>query len=643
MDSSTLRLRTAPRNGDEEVIAILLTSDADAKARDKNGKRAIDHAEEKGNLRDTPTFRRFVIASLTPDTLPIASGAVDKRAFLRLCAEGRLEDVECAIQNGADVNAAYGGTTPLSLAAALRKPDIVAALLKSGADVNVKNAWGSTALLEAIEHEKKNSSWGSPEEAVRRRAVNQKAIAALIEAGADLTIKNKEDQPASHFAMRLVLAQEYVRHYENRGTFSILKAGDAEDPVIVALINRGADVINSRDDRGQTLSMLAAGSGNLSIVSALCDAGANLNVQDNEGKTALMFAVDSGGSKTLALLLEKGADPGITDEEGRYAADYVSYSKNTMTIEHYLQLEAARERDNYWADHTANSFSGGDGTRETPYLIGSANELARLAYVVNDQIEDNDGKSFSVKHYRLISDIDLASHDWTPVGNGSSETAPVFGGRFEGGGHEISNLKIAYYPERVCVGLFGNIAKGAEITDVRIENMSIRGLFPEAFVGGFAGVNRGVLKNCAIRGVVSAFSGHMATGGIAGLNDGLVANCSSIVAIEATNAGGLVGWNRYGVIENSEANADIRAIRLSGGDDERKLGGLAGINNGVMRNCSGQGNIYTGRNGLHPVSWINAGSLAGYNDGGLSENCAGLSTIDGYRSHTNPIYGKSNQ
>jgi ankyrin repeat protein len=301
--------------------------------RDKNGKRAIDYAEEKGKLRDTPTFRRFVIASLTPDTLPVASRAVDKRAFLRLCAEGQLEDIERAIQNGADVDATYGGMTPLSLAAALRNPDIIAVLLKSGADVNAKNVWGSTALLEAIEHEGKNSTWRSPEEAARRKAVNQKAIAALIEAGADLTVKNKKGQPASHFVMRLVLDQEYVRRYEDQGTFSIFKAGDAEDPVILALTRRGADVLDSRDERGRTLLMLAVESENLSIVSASCDAGANLNTQDNDGKTPLMFAVGSGESEILAALLEKGASPGITDKEGRYAADYVSSTEVHPKIE----------------------------------------------------------------------------------------------------------------------------------------------------------------------------------------------------------------------------------------------------------------------------------------------------------------------
>ena len=64
--------------------------------------------------------------------------------------------IEILIQAGADVNlktpASYGGWTPLHGAAARNSSDIVAVLLKHGADPTAKDARGLTALQVAEQH-----------------------------------------------------------------------------------------------------------------------------------------------------------------------------------------------------------------------------------------------------------------------------------------------------------------------------------------------------------------------------------------------------------------------------------------------------------------------------------------------------------
>ena len=68
----------------------------------------------------------------------------------------------------------------------------------------------------------------------------------------------------------------------------------------------------------------------------------------------------------------------------------------------------------------------GDGSAETPYEIGTADELMEFAQKVNG----GETGAYAV----LTADIDLSGTDFTPI--------PTFGGTFEGQGHTISGLSI---------------------------------------------------------------------------------------------------------------------------------------------------------------------------------------------------------
>lgn len=65
-------------------------------------------------------------------------------------------------------------------------------------------------------------------------------------------------------------------------------------------------------------------------------------------------------------------------------------------------------------------INGGDetvqgvGTQDNPITIGSARELARLAYLVGD------GRDFANTYFQLANDIDLRAREWIPVGSNFS-------------------------------------------------------------------------------------------------------------------------------------------------------------------------------------------------------------------------------
>lgn len=59
---------------------------------------------------------------------------------------GNVQEAEKYIGKGADVNAQWFGRTPLQVAAAEGKTEIIELLLKKGADINAKSKFDKTAL-----------------------------------------------------------------------------------------------------------------------------------------------------------------------------------------------------------------------------------------------------------------------------------------------------------------------------------------------------------------------------------------------------------------------------------------------------------------------------------------------------------------
>jgi hypothetical protein len=83
----------------------------------------------------------------------------------------------------------------------------------------------------------------------------------------------------------------------------------------LALMKNGADV-NSKDESGKTLLMLAAEDGSSGIVQQFLDKGADVDARSKDGYTALMAAAYGGNEEVMTMLLDKGADVNAKDENG---------------------------------------------------------------------------------------------------------------------------------------------------------------------------------------------------------------------------------------------------------------------------------------------------------------------------------------
>ena len=187
-------------------------------------------------------------------------------------------------------------------------------------------------------------------------------------------------------------------------------------------------------------------------------------------------------------------------------------------------------------------YSGGSGTAQDPYQIGTAADLILLGETPADY----------GKHFILTADIDLdpklpgrkvfdravVAPDTDPTKGGFQGTP--FSGIFDGNGHTISHLTIK---GKDFLGLFGQLGSGAQVKNLGVVGVNIIG--SGSYVGGLVGYNVGLtVTHCYSTGTISGAGDFV--GGLAGFNEygGDVTDCYSTSTVSGeNNVGGLVGTN----------------------------------------------------------------------------------------------------
>lgn len=257
--------------------------------------------------------------------------------------------------------------------------------------------------------------------------------------------------------------------------------------------------------------------------------------------------------------------------------------------------------------------------------VSTEEELKELAE--NCQLDSWSGD----KSVKLENDIVLSEY--------SDIMIPSFGGIFDGGGHEISGLKLT--GEGSAVGLFRYIQSGASVS-----NLSVSGrVEPEgtaACVGILAGVNYGRIRNCSVSGTVQ---GDSEVGGIAGSNakTGEIRNSVSEASVIGNHyTGGICGSN-YGILNNctnsgnvntysTEVAYDLDDITVENLEDINSTtnvsahtdsGGIAGYSEGKTYYCTNSGTV-----GYQHVGY-NTGGIVGRLHQGYVQNCTNTGHVLG--------------
>ena len=300
----------------------------------------------------------------------------------------------------------------------------------------------------------------------------------------------------------------------------------------------------------------------------------------------------------------------------------------------------AKAQADVW-DGTTVSAPAGWAPGDAAVNISSAAELAWVAYMVNE--DQQTGSTPSDKMFigctlTLTTNIDLAGHEWTPIGIGLSNVdlyieSHCFRGTFDGQNHIISNLKIR--DTHTFAGLFGIIgdastptpSRGGLVKNLHIENVDIEITTPGLtgdyyYVGALAGLKGGdVMDGCSATGKIVT-GDKVYVGGLVGMNYGGYGTCSIITncyaSVDVTAGSGVVGGYTY----------------------KSYIGGFVGINgttsggHPIIYNCYSTGNVKGG-------DYANIGGFVGqsiYSNTNYEANdihsCYSLGTVEGGSTDT---------
>lgn len=261
-----------------------------------------------------------------------------------------------------------------------------------------------------------------------------------------------------------------------------------------------------------------------------------------------------------------------------------------------VSARAEGETVDTW-DGTAVAFTQGRGTKEEPWLIENAEQLAYLAQQVNN------GTDYEREHFLLVSDLDLGGKEWTPIGTDGN---PFWGG-FDGGGHTITGMTITG-KEASYVGLFGEChnftTASSYIKSVTVKGANISG---KSFVGAIAGVGANISDCYSIENTICA---RRQVGGVCGSLIGNISGCYNSSSVSGiSTAGGIMGTASYeGNVGNGVVEYCYNIGTVTVSEQDSSVGGITGAsaNRYDISNCLNCGKI-TG-NGK------NVGGIAGSTD-----------------------------
>lgn len=185
----------------------------------------------------------------------------------------------------------------------------------------------------------------------------------------------------------------------------------------------------------------------------------------------------------------------------------------------------------------------GMGSVYDPFLIGSAEELATLAWYINNADSLDTDYDFDYADVKLTADIDLKNIQWIPIGNYQNQCNI----RLDGGFHKIKNLTIktlAFDTSNDYHGLFG-YCSGGSVSNFGIEGGEINtyARYSGAVVGyGYDLTVSGCFSDINVTNkYTGGYSGGIAGGINCSYGPKVLLNCTNSGSVIATNAGGIVG------------------------------------------------------------------------------------------------------
>ena len=271
----------------------------------------------------------------------------------------------------------------------------------------------------------------------------------------------------------------------------------------------------------------------------------------------------------------------------------------------------------------------GSGTESAPYVITTAQQMADLAWMVNNNKTD-----YISANYRLGGNIDLSGGTWTPIGYNTSP-ARYFSGTFDGGSFTISGLNnVTPVDGNNNVALFGAIQSGT------VKNLTVSGTFTTSYnyvAGICAYSSKSTFENCVSQvNITCTSTSTPRLGGIIGYGsiDMVIRNCTNSGTISYTGSstdgfiGGIAGHIGKGTVVSGCSNSGTVTGKSSGNNGTAGIVGYANDSGTAtnteykIENCTNSG-VISGTNYV--------GGVVGYSGSGdlVITGCANSAAVSG--------------
>jgi hypothetical protein len=222
--------------------------------------------------------------------------------------------------------------------------------------------------------------------------------------------------------------------------------------------------------------------------------------------------------------------------------DTIDYSFNSVIVRHFGALPGASRT---WGTEADN-----------PYIISTVEHFNIIASSVSNP---NSGSytTYAYKYFLLDKDIDFSNFSFSTIGTDAHQ----FAGKFNGGGHTLSNIKLGTSGVIDNLAPFRYVGNGGEVSNIIIDNTcSIDG--GNTVAGLVANLNGGVVSDVVSNASVA---GTNYIGGIVGkaLNGASIKNCLSTATVrrksqDTNNYNGVVATSSGAVITNSWYVAKVK-------------------------------------------------------------------------------------
>lgn len=250
--------------------------------------------------------------------------------------------------------------------------------------------------------------------------------------------------------------------------------------------------------------------------------------------------------------------------------------------------------ENYASVRASTKYAGGiAGENYEGGKISACVHAQNQVYATNGEaggIAGNNNKDALIENVQVSAAVTAAN------GTAGGVTATNFGTIGQETGLEssssVSSCTITGTSESIGAVAAYNRA-GATIRNVKLEaNANVRFSTPAVTIGGLAGMNEGIVTGCQVEN------------GALALNDGLRAGTNTVTL------GGAVGrTTKYGTVSSTDVRLDLTQNL----DKYTNLGGVAGKNDGTLKQCTYSGTMggEAGEDGLVSVGARSTGSTVG--------------------------------